>query len=53
MQSLWDDLVTNGMNLDSGDVPEASGISADGNTIVGRICDNRFHREASSLPCPG
>jgi probable HAF family extracellular repeat protein len=35
MQSLWDLLVTNGLNLDPGLVPGASGISADGNTIVG------------------
>src|ERR1017187_8396064 len=35
MQSLRDVLVTNGLNLDPADVQIASGISADGNTIVG------------------
>jgi probable HAF family extracellular repeat protein len=35
MQSLWDVLVTNGLSLDPALVLIASGISADGNTIVG------------------
>jgi len=35
MQSLWDVLVTNGLNVDPADWLIASGISADGNTIVG------------------
>jgi probable HAF family extracellular repeat protein len=35
MQSLWDLLVTNGFNIDPAEVLIASGISADGNTIVG------------------
>ena len=35
MQSLLDVLVTNGLNIDPADVLIASGISADGNTIVG------------------
>jgi probable HAF family extracellular repeat protein len=35
MQSLRDVLVTNGLNLDPADMQIASGISADGNTIVG------------------
>src|ERR1017187_6116104 len=35
MQSLRDVLVTNGLNLDPAELLIASGISADGNTIVG------------------
>ena len=35
MQSLWDVLVTNGLNFDPAELLIASGISADGNTIVG------------------
>src|ERR1035441_4167218 len=35
MQSLWDVLVTNGLNFDPAERLIASGISADGNTIVG------------------
>jgi probable HAF family extracellular repeat protein len=35
MQSLWDVLVTNGLNFDPAEWLIASGISADGNTIVG------------------
>ena len=43
MQSLWDVLVTNGLNFDpvrgAGSLYPASGISADGNTIVGTVYD--------------
>ena len=46
MQNLRDVLVTNGLNLDPAIWLTASGISADGNTIVGShlYSDSRFRR---------